>query len=188
MAYNPSKHTASNKPYGVKGKPDGARTYFYDEAFFKYRPFKDTIEVLAYFVSIEDRKGHYLIVVNEGGTLLGGEITGGTNDLWWFKNGYTDDNLVLFNSELVRQVTQSFISTTINQVDFILATPAAFVQVVKNGATLSPSQYSLLNNGTLITLGQGSVFINQNIQVLITPKSALINGNEFTLEFSDEFS
>ena len=56
MAYNPSIHTASNKPYGVTNKPDGARYWYYDTGSFAYRPYVNVAEVLSYLIA-NDRKG-----------------------------------------------------------------------------------------------------------------------------------
>ena len=95
MAYTPSKHTTSNKPYGVQGIPDGARSYYYDEVLFKYRLFQNVEEALIYFDTPAKRAGHFSIIINNGGTLINGSITGGTNYEYWFRNGVADINLVL---------------------------------------------------------------------------------------------
>ena len=95
MPYNPSKHALTNKSLGVaQGVPDGARTYFYDEVNFVSRPFVSTQEILDNFPNPSNRKGHPLYVVNTGGTLLNGVITGGTNEFWYFKDGIANNNLV----------------------------------------------------------------------------------------------
>lgn len=94
MAFNPAIHTATNKPIGLIGKPVDARTYFYDAVNFVYRAYVSTAEVLAYLNVSSFRVGQFPIIINTGGSLSSGIITGGTNAEWWFKNGVADANLV----------------------------------------------------------------------------------------------
>lgn len=76
--YNPSIHTASNKPYGVTGIPESARYWFYDDATFTYRPYSDEAEVLSYLIG-EDRRS---------ATVQIGDVE------YWFKSGILDADLV----------------------------------------------------------------------------------------------
>lgn len=92
--FNPAIHTATNKPVGLIGKPVDARTYFYDEVNFVYRAYVSTAEVLTYLNTASDRVGQFPIIINTGGSLSAGIITGGTNAEWWFKDGVADVNLV----------------------------------------------------------------------------------------------
>lgn len=92
--FSPAIHTATNKPVGLIGKPVDARTYFFDSTNLAYRPYVDTAEVLAYLNTAADRTGHFPIVINTGGSLSGGVITGGANAEWWFKDGVADGSLV----------------------------------------------------------------------------------------------
>jgi hypothetical protein len=95
--YNPAIHTATNKPIGLTGKPVDARTYYYDAVNYVYRAYVSTAEVKAYLIGT-DRVGQFSIIINTGGSLSGGVITGGTNLEWWFKDGVLDANLVLKGS------------------------------------------------------------------------------------------
>ncbi|GEM_PF-2569607 len=97
MGYLLQDHTASNKPYGVTGKPDGARSYFYDkDNTFAYRQFTSIHQILNYFDTPNSRVGHFPILLNTGGTMeSNGLITGGINDEYWFKDGIEDSDLVL---------------------------------------------------------------------------------------------
>ena len=97
MGYLPQDHTASNKPYGVTGKPDGARAYFYDKGnTFAYRQFTTIQQILDYFNTPSSRIGQFPIILNTGGTVEpDGSITGGTNDEYWFRDGIEDEDLVL---------------------------------------------------------------------------------------------
>lgn len=97
QVYNPSLHTVSNKPYGMaQAGPTDARSMFYDEDNFVFRAYVDTAEVKAYLPLAKYRTGGFDILVNTGGTLgLNGVITGGTNAIWYFKDGTADANLVI---------------------------------------------------------------------------------------------
>lgn len=92
--YNPSLHTATNKPIGLTNKPVDARTYYYDTNNFVYRPYISQAEVLAYLIG-QQRVGQFSIILNSGGTVLNGVITGGINGEWWFKDGIADGDLIL---------------------------------------------------------------------------------------------
>ncbi len=78
--YNPSLHTATNKPIGITGKPVDARTYFYDSATFTYRPYASVAEALGYLIG-NDRLGHFSLII-------------GTYE-YWFKDGIADGNLII---------------------------------------------------------------------------------------------
>jgi len=101
IPYNPSDGTASNKPYATRGKPDSARRYYYDkDGTFRYRQFISIQEALETLVTLDDRRGHEPLVINTGGTVVesgadAGYIIGGTNDEYWWKDGYEDNDLVL---------------------------------------------------------------------------------------------
>jgi hypothetical protein len=95
QTYNPVLHTVTNKALGIsQANPTDARSYFYDATNFVYRPYISTAEVLTYLNLAKYRVGQFDIVVNTGGSLSGGVITGGTNAVWYFKNGTADSNLV----------------------------------------------------------------------------------------------
>lgn len=105
QVYLPADHTVSNKSYGMaQAGPTDARTYFYDPNFFKYRAYQSTAEVLAYLTLPKYRTGQFDIVINTGGTLASGVITGGTNAVWYFKDGQADGDLVpkITEAELMR--------------------------------------------------------------------------------------
>lgn len=106
MAYLPQDSTASNKPYAVDGKPDGARTYFYDKgASFRYRQYISVEQCLEYLATEDNRRGHFGIIINTGGTIdANGYIVGGVNDEYWFKDGYEDENLVLKSANIPFEV------------------------------------------------------------------------------------
>ncbi|OOQ57140.1 hypothetical protein [Mucilaginibacter pedocola] len=92
--YNPSLQTTTNKPIGLAGKPVDARSYFYDDVNFVYRPYLNTAEVLNYLSTPGSRTGQFSIIINSGGSLENGVITGGTNAEWWFKDSVADTGLL----------------------------------------------------------------------------------------------
>lgn len=99
--YNPSYSSmfnTSNKTYGISSAyPVDGRTYKIDSINVLGRPYNTTAEVLTYLpLSIPKyRMGNFPIVVHVGGTLnSNGTYTGGINQLYWFKNGFQDSNLV----------------------------------------------------------------------------------------------
>lgn len=93
--YNPSLHTATNKPIGLTGKPVDARSYFYDDLNYVYRPYVNAAEVLNYLTTPASRTGQFSIIINSDGILVNGVVTGGTNTEWWFKDIVTDDGLLI---------------------------------------------------------------------------------------------
>lgn len=98
QTYNPSLHLTTNKSVGIaQAEPVDARTYFYDAVNFTYRPYQNTSEVLTYLNLSKYRVGQFDIVINTGGILNSGVITGGTNAIWYFKNGTANGDLVLKN-------------------------------------------------------------------------------------------
>lgn len=81
MAYNPSIHTASNKPYGVTNKPVDARYWYYDSSLYLYRPYASMAEVLGYLIA-NDRKAATVQI--------------GTVEYWWpDSNDLSDAGLVI---------------------------------------------------------------------------------------------
>lgn len=94
MPYNPSQHQPISKSFGAVNFPLDARSFFYDAVNYKYRPYVSTAEVLDYLPT-QFRSGFFEIVVNDGGTLLNGIITGGRNVPYWFANGIADADLIV---------------------------------------------------------------------------------------------
>lgn len=96
MPYNGAKHTVFNKSVGIaQAVPTDARSYYYDEVLFKYRPYVSTSEVLSYLSIPKYRTGQFPIFINSTGTLNpNGTITGGVVEEWWFRNGTADGDLV----------------------------------------------------------------------------------------------
>jgi hypothetical protein len=96
QVYDPSKHIPVNKGLGVaQAAPTDARSMFYDANNFVYRPYQSTAEVLTYLSLAKYRVGGFDIIVNSGGTLANGVITGGTNSIYYFKDGTADGDLTL---------------------------------------------------------------------------------------------
>lgn len=101
MPYNPQLHILASDAVGYSnGTPADARSKFFDEVNFLYRPYVGTVEVLEYLVTEEDRNGQFLIIINTGGVSQpNGDVIGGTNAVWCFLNGTADANLVILFEE-----------------------------------------------------------------------------------------
>lgn len=151
-----------NKPAGIaQAVPTDARSYYYDTANFIWRAYTDTGEVKRYLNLPKYRTGQFDIVVNTGGSLSGGVITGGINTIWYFKNGQADSNLVIKIPQSLTQiyakapahilgtdtvtVDTSILATKyyVNNVGFLtnitgLVTAGANVTVTGSGTTISP--------------------------------------------------
>lgn len=110
MAYNPALHITFNTSVGIaQAVPTDARSYFYDTVNYKYRAYVSTAEALTYLEVPKYRVGHFSVIVNIGGTLLDGVITGGENVEYWFKNGVADGDLVLKAEESFINVEKSIV-------------------------------------------------------------------------------
>lgn len=95
--YNPGGTgvTAVNKPFGANGFNLEGRYRYYNSTKFVYRPYQSVAEVLSYLPTAANRTGA-VVLINTGGTLNAttGQIDGGTNEEWWFKDGTSNANLV----------------------------------------------------------------------------------------------
>jgi hypothetical protein len=107
MSYQPSLGLTSNKSLAVTGKPDGFRTYYADPTSGIQRQFLNIAEALAWFDTPAKRVGQFDIVINTGGTLAFGVITGGINNVFYFKDGIQDSDLKLKAGEVVLQLSQT---------------------------------------------------------------------------------
>src|ERR1043165_2992247 len=101
MAYNPSNHAVVGKALGPTGdSPTDGRQTFYDTTVTpnKYRAFVSVAEANAYLTLPAQRNPGALVVINTGVSLAACVITGGTNDLYHYKDGKTNGDLVLFST------------------------------------------------------------------------------------------
>jgi|GEM_PF-3390215 len=96
QTYNPTNFTVSNKSYGVaQAVPTDARSMFYDAVNFVMRPYQSTTEVKTYLNIAKYRAGNFIIIIDSGGVLNpNGTYTGGANQLWMFRDGTADGNLI----------------------------------------------------------------------------------------------
>lgn len=103
MAYSPSLHSLTGKAMGLsQASPTDARSYFFDETNFVYRPYVSTTEVLNYLNLAKYRFGNFYIYINSTGVLNGdGTITGGSILTYTFKDGTASDNLILVDSSVI---------------------------------------------------------------------------------------
>lgn len=104
--YNPSYtplFTVASKPYGIsQAAPVDGRSYKADSINFLWRPYHGTSEVLSYLNIAKYRTGQFPIMVNAGGTLNNnGTFTGGIIQMYWFRNGTADSNLVRWYTDSI---------------------------------------------------------------------------------------
>lgn len=88
MPYNPSIHSTVGKSTGLYGfRTADARSYFYNTATYQYRPYTSKQEVYDYLQPTSLRNGNFPIYIKESGVTL----------TYWFKDGISDSDLVLFD-------------------------------------------------------------------------------------------
>src|SRR5258708_6184197 len=96
MAYDPQVHIVFNKPLGIaQAIPSDGRSYYYDAALLKYRPYQSLAEVNAYINIGKFRKGHFSVFINLTGALQpNGDFVGGSVKEYWYQNGIANGDLV----------------------------------------------------------------------------------------------
>lgn len=94
--YNPAAHVVVNDAMGYAQRtPADGRTMYWDATNFVWRDFQNVSEVYSTLLTGVYRFGHSFISVHNGGTLNGnGTFSGGTSDLYWFRNGQNNADLV----------------------------------------------------------------------------------------------
>lgn len=143
MAYNPSIHTASNKAYGVTGKPVDARYWYYDTGTFTYRPYANIAEVKAYLIA---------------GDRSGATVQVGTAEYWWPDvNDLTDAGLVLKGiAEPIEQVIPSGINFTYAYDGEFGDNPTAYVQqsnMAGTGWVNTTAMITIMDDGDILAEG-----------------------------------
>lgn len=96
MPYSPSGGAVSKQlPFGMSNLPLDAKLMYDDTVNFTKRAFISTAEILEYFPEGSPfRNGSFEILLNTGGTISNGVITGGVETIWWFSGGTEDANLI----------------------------------------------------------------------------------------------
>lgn len=95
QTYNPSSHIVANDAIGFSLQtPSDGRSMFWDASFGKWRDYASTSEVITTLPFALNRFGAFPIFIHLGGSLSGGVWTGGIRQVWWFKDGVLDANLV----------------------------------------------------------------------------------------------
>lgn len=102
QTYDPSvAGIPTNKGIAIaQSAPVDSRSMFWDNTNFVYRAYVSKTEVMTYLNLEKYRKGAFPVLINTGGSLSGGVITGGINNLYWFKDGTTINDLVPMNAVL----------------------------------------------------------------------------------------
>lgn len=157
--YNPSLAQTFQKPVGIsKSLPTDARSYYYDETLFKWRPYQNVAEALFYLQNPITRAGHFLVLVNEGGTLSGSTFTGGVVKPYWFKNGVADTDLVPFQTNI-----------TVNHIG---PDETGNIQIDTGGVNGTPYQLPIATNSTL-----GGVIVTGQKGITIDPITGELGSN-----------
>lgn len=153
---------------GITGKALDGRSYYHDTVNFTYRAYVSTAEVLSYLPSSDNRKGQFPVIINTGGTLTNGVITGGTNDEWWFKDGVADGNLVLKNSGAVAAPS---ISTKTSNYAILTGDDTILVNTTSGPVTIT------YNPGLDTKIRRIKNIGSSGNNVTITPSTGTIDGN-----------
>jgi hypothetical protein len=156
QVYNPSLHVPINKGLGVaQAAPTDARSMFYDADNFVYRAYQNTTEVLTYLSLAKYRTGGFDIIVNSGGSLASGVITGGTNTVYWFRNGTHDSNLVV---KIVASGETIDTTSLSNRIDALVTDVAALNpmttegDMIRGGTSGVPTRLSVGTNGQIMQM------------------------------------
>lgn len=99
-----SKQQGFNNTLAATGQKilDGKAKYK-DTINFTNRAFTSVAEANSYLPSVQRTVGQ-MMLINTGGSLSAGVITGGTNAWYYYKDGITDGNLVLMGAGNLQQV------------------------------------------------------------------------------------
>jgi hypothetical protein len=136
--YNPALHTTTNKPLSPSGVPTDARSYMWDLTISDYRPFQSTTEVLQYLNTVKFRKGHFDIYVNVGGNI----------EVFWFRNGQADTDLVMkYQANAGDQMVSFTSNSTTPTIATAIAIPSNTVGVIEVTASCKNNDLSKVGAG-----------------------------------------
>lgn len=176
--FNPSIHVTINDALGQsQAAPIEGRGMFWDATNFKWRDFQSTAEVLSYLPTSANRFSHFPIYIHLGGTLSGGVWTGGIAQVWFFKDGLANGNLVRWYTDSTSGCSTCLLAAN-NLSDLANATTARTniglgnvdntSDISKNAAPVSLTNHTI--NGSLNTLTNipNSALTNNSIGLSIT--------------------
>lgn len=179
QTYNPATGTVSNKPYSPgQGFSTDSRSQFYDANFGLWRDYVSISEVLSYLNLPKYRMGGIDIYINTGGGLSAGVITGGIRNVYWFKDGVADANLVLKNA--ISTVNGQTGNVVTKNADSLKGHPVDTGAVAHNGYYLIydsvNKKFSLIQPTAGYTPGTGITIIGNVISA--TNTVAIWNANQ----------
>lgn len=157
QTYNPANFTVSNKSYGVaQAVPTDARSQFYDGTNFVMRDYQSTTEVNSYLNLAKYRTGHFLVYIHNGGSLSAGVWTGGTTDIYIYKDGVLDANLVpLFTNTTLSNTGSGFrIVKPISGSDYPLRSLASSNTIIWDSTSNSNSLTGKVDTSLIVTINR----------------------------------
>jgi len=157
QTYNPANFTVSNKSYGVaQAVPTDARSQFYDGTNFVMRDYQSTTEVNSYLNLAKYRTGHFLVYIHNGGSLSSGVWTGGTTDIYIYKDGVLDANLVpLFTNTTLSNTGSGFrIVKPISGSDYPLRSLASSNTIIWDSTSNSNSLTGKVDTSLIVTINR----------------------------------
>jgi hypothetical protein len=85
QTFQPNLHTVTNKPIGLNAAaPVDARSYFYDQTTFSYRPYASRSEILSYLNLAKYRTGQFDIILDSASRRW----------VLWFRDGVANSDLI----------------------------------------------------------------------------------------------
>jgi hypothetical protein len=179
--YTPGSHVVVNDAVApAQATPLDARSMFYDGTNFIYRAYNGTSEVLTYLNTTASRSGHFIMVVDSGGSLQSnGTYIGGYNTFYMFKDSTTAGGLVKMNlfgmgagvctsclqaannlSDLA-SLSQALINLGLNNVNNTS-------DATKNAATVTLTNHTISGAANTLTNIPNSALTNNSIGLTLT--------------------
>lgn len=183
--YTPGSHVVVNDAVApAQPTPLDARSMFYDGTNFLYRAYNGTAEVLTYLNTTAYRSGHFIIVVDSGGSLQSnGTYIGGYNTFYMFKDSTTAGGLVKMNLFGTGAGTCSTCLLAANNLSDLASLSTALVNLglnnvnntsdaTKNAATVTLTNHTISGTANTLTNIPNSALTNNSIGLTVTSTSA----------------
>lgn len=179
--YAPGSHVVVNDAVApAQPTPLDARSMFYDGTNFIYRAYNGTSEVLTYLNTTASRSGHFIMVVDSGGSLQSnGTYIGGYNTFYMFKDSTVAGGLVKMNLFGTGAGTCSTCLLAANNLSDLGSLSTALVNLglnnvnntsdaTKNAATVTLTNHTISGAANTITNLPNSSLNNSTIGLTLT--------------------